>query len=144
MDRAPIDWRDFPLPLILPELVITPTHAQIFMFSAVTWNRHHIHYSRDAAVAEGLPDVVVHRALIGNFFMRVLTNWLGDMGDVKTLAWKVQSSAVPNRKLFCQGVVTEHEPGAKDDGLVCELTIANDTGETVATAKATICIRDIS
>jgi len=145
MDRAQIDWSGLPLPIILPELAITPTHAQIFMFSAVTWNRHHIHYSRDAAIAEGLPDIVVQRALIGNYFIRVLTSWMGDMIDVKTLSWKVLSSAVPNRKLHCQGVVTGRDPDSiTTNDLVCELTITNDTGETVATASATVCIRDTS
>ena len=83
VSRIGIDWSDFSLPTILPELVVTPTHSQIFMFSAATWNRHHIHYSRDAAIAEGLPDVVVQRALIGNYFVRLLTNWMGDAGEIK-------------------------------------------------------------
>jgi hypothetical protein len=46
------DWSACGLPVVLPELTITPTHMQIFMFSAATWNRHHIHYSRDAAIRE--------------------------------------------------------------------------------------------
>ena len=144
MERIEIDWSDFSLPTVLPELVITPTHRQIFMFSAVTWNRHHIHYSRDAAIAEGLQDIVVQRALIGNYFVRLLSNWLGDAGDVKNVSWKVISSAVPNRKLRCQGVVTGHESAAGSNNLACEMTLINDVDETVATARATVCIRDFS
>lgn len=144
MSKMGIDWSELSLPTILPELVVTPTHSQIFMFSAATWNRHHIHYSRDAAIAEGLEDIVVQRALIGNFFVRLLTNWLGDTGEVKNISWRVLSSAVPNRKLRCQGVVTGHDPALSRDDLACEMTIINDAGETVATARATVCIQDFS
>jgi len=146
MSRTEIDEGDFSLPIVLPELVVTPTHTQIFMFSAVTWNRHHIHYSRDAAIAEGLQDVVVQRALIGNYFVRLLTNWLRDSGEIKNISWKVLSSAVPNRKLRCQGVIASHESAAAADPghLACEMTMINDAGETVATGRATVCIRDFS
>jgi len=144
MSKMGIDWSEFSLPTILPELVVTPTHSQIFMFSAATWNRHHIHYSRDAAIAEGLEDIVVQRALIGNFFVRLLTNWLGDTGQVKNISWRVLSSAIPNRKLRCQGVVTGHDSALDPDDLACEMTIINDAGETVATARATVCIQDFS
>jgi len=144
MSRIGIDWSDLSLPTVLPELVVTPTHTQIFMFSAATWNRHHIHYSRDAAIAEGLQDIVVQRALIGNYFVRLLTNWMGDAGEVKNISWKVLGSAVPNRKLRCEGVVTAYEPGVDSDNLACEMTMTNDVGETVATARGTVCIRDFS
>ena len=32
---------------------VLPTPMQLFMFSAVTWNRHHIHYSADEAPEVG-------------------------------------------------------------------------------------------
>ena len=49
-------WEDVSVTTRIPELTVCPDRAQIFMFSAVTWNRHHIHYSKDAAVSEGLPE----------------------------------------------------------------------------------------
>jgi hydroxyacyl-ACP dehydratase HTD2-like protein with hotdog domain len=140
MRRIGPDWSDFSLPIILPELVIIPTHMQIFMFSAATWNRHHIHYNRDAAIAEGLPDVVVQRALIGNYFARLLTDWLGDGGEIRKLSWKVLNSAVPNRKLRCQGIFQKYESTNGADDLICEMIILNENGETVATADARVCV----
>jgi hydroxyacyl-ACP dehydratase HTD2-like protein with hotdog domain len=62
MSHTSVDWSQLQLPAPIPALVVTPDHTQIFMFSAATWNRHHIHYSKDAALAEGLPDVVAARA----------------------------------------------------------------------------------
>ena len=34
------------------------------MVSAVTWNRHLIHYNTEFAISDGLKNVAVHRALI--------------------------------------------------------------------------------
>jgi hydroxyacyl-ACP dehydratase HTD2-like protein with hotdog domain len=120
----------------LPELAITPTAAQVFMFSAATWNRHHIHYSKDAAQAEGLSDIVVQRGLIGNFLGRLLTNWLGDAGEVRELSWKVLQSATPNRELRCQGVITGQERSGSGRLVLCELKILNDQDQTIATGDA--------
>ena len=88
-------WENISATTQIPELIVCPDHTQVFMFSAVTWNRHHIHYSKDAAISEGLPDIVVQRALIGNFLARLITNWVGDSAELCKLAWKVTRSALP-------------------------------------------------
>lgn len=116
---------------VIPELVVTPTITQIFSFSAVTWNRHQIHYNKDAALAEGHQDVVVQRALLGNFLARLLDDWLGQQGVVNKLSWKVVSSALPGRPLRCQGKALINGHTAH-----CELTIVNDLGDEIATGKA--------
>jgi hypothetical protein len=134
------EWQELSLPLWLPELVVTPDAMQIFMFSAVTWNRHHVHYSRDAAVREGLPDVVVQRALIGNYFARLLWRWGGPQVLVSELRWKVLRSAVPGRPLKVQGVVRERDLHAGALHLHCDLSMLDDTGQTVATGSAVLAL----
>jgi hydroxyacyl-ACP dehydratase HTD2-like protein with hotdog domain len=120
----------------LPELAITPTAVQVFMFSAATWNRHHIHYSKDAALAEGLSDIVVQRGLIGNFLGRLLTSWLGDAGEVRELSWKVMQSATPNREVRCQGTIIAQERNGSSRLVTCELKVLNDQGQTIAAGDA--------
>ena len=136
MSHAPVDWARLQLPAPIPPLVVTPDHTQIFMFSAATWNRHHIHYSKDAALAEGLPDVVVQRALIGNFFARLLTDWLGDAGDIRALSWKVSASAVPGRALRIEGDALALSVNAGHRDLDCELRITDAADRAIATGRA--------
>jgi hydroxyacyl-ACP dehydratase HTD2-like protein with hotdog domain len=148
---------DVALPLVLPELVVEPTAAQVFMFSAATWNRHHIHYSRDAAVREGHADIVVQRALLGNVFARHVQAWLGAGGSVQRLAWKLGASALPGQPLRCNGVVSgaaaddlpgvddalapgSGEPAAPGPRLRYEAALQDDAGRTVATAEGVLCI----
>lgn len=124
----------------IPELTVHPDHMQVFMFSAVTWNRHHIHYSKDAAVDEGLPDVVVQRALIGNFFARLMTHWLGDHGELRKLAWKVTRSALPGRRITCRARIERHSESDDGNMLDCELTAFDQDGVLIASGRATVVI----
>lgn len=87
------------------EFILKPNVEQIFMFSAITWNRHSIHYSQKRAQNEGLPDVVVQRALIGNFFSHFLEQAVKENGEVYKLEWKVFNSAIPGDILICSGEV---------------------------------------
>jgi hydroxyacyl-ACP dehydratase HTD2-like protein with hotdog domain len=127
---------DHALPLTLPELVVVPDHMQIFMFSAITWNRHHVHYSKDAAIAEGLPDVVVQRALLGDFLARAVGDWAGDEADLRELSWKVLSSATPGARLRCQGEVTALHETQDATFADCELRIVRDDDQLVASGSA--------
>jgi len=122
----------------IPELRITPTPGQIFMFSAITWNRHHIHFSKDAALAEGHADIVVQRALLGNFMARQLGNWLGNSGHILELSWKVQKSALPGNLLRCQGTATASDPTGEPRKLQCALRIIDHAEAVVASGAATV------
>jgi len=115
----------------IPALVVTPTVTQVFSFSAVTWNRHQIHYDKDAALAEGHQDIVVQRALLGNYLALMLDEWLGQDGAVNKLSWIVLRSAVPGEPLRCQGQASIDGRSAH-----CELTIVNELGNEIATGKA--------
>ncbi len=119
----------------IPELIVRPDRTQIFMFSAVTWNRHHIHYSKDAAIREGLPNVVVQRALIGNFLARLITNWAGENAALRKLAWKVTRSALPGEEIVCRGRVTETVDA--DDGrhVFCEVTASAEDDALIASGE---------
>ena len=131
---------DGALPIVLPALRVVPNAMQIFMFSAITWNRHQIHYSRDAALREGHPDVVVQRALIGNFFARHAQAWLDRGGAIRQLSWKVLASAYPGQALDCVGFVTERlaDPGARL--LRYEAQLLADGGREIAVAEGVLCI----
>jgi hypothetical protein len=136
------------LPIVLPELRVLPTPMQIFMFSAVTWNRHLIHYNADAARAEGHPDVVAQRSLIGNYFARHAGAWLGPAGRVARLSWRVTGSAIPNQGLCCHGVVRERLDGLFKPADLAPASVplkyqgwlTAEDGRELAAAEGVLCI----
>jgi len=111
---------------------------QLFMFSAITWNRHRIHYDRDAAMGEGLPDIVVQRALIGNFLARLITDWVGDSAELRTLEWKVARSALPDKEIVCRARIKERVESEAEKYLVCEVTVTDEDEQVVASGQARV------
>ncbi|HPC96309.1 MAG TPA: hypothetical protein PLU87_15285 [Sedimentisphaerales bacterium] len=122
----------------IPALRVRPSRMQLFMFSAITWNRHRIHYDRDAAMGEGLPDIVVQRALIGNFLARLITDWVGDSAELRTLEWKVARSALPDKEIVCRARIKERVESEAEKYLVCEVTVTDEDEQVVASGQARV------
>jgi len=141
MGQDKLTWENVPVNAQIPELTVCPDNTQVFMFSAVTWNRHHIHYSKDAAVNEGLPDVVVQRALIGNFLARLITDWIGESAELRKLAWKVTRSALPGRDIVCRGRIKDKIDSEDEKCLICEVTASNGNDELIASGAATVAFK---
>jgi hydroxyacyl-ACP dehydratase HTD2-like protein with hotdog domain len=138
MRQEKLRWEKVTTTTQIPELIVCPDHTQIFMFSAATWNRHHIHYNKDAAVSEGLPDIVVQRALIGNFLARLITGWIGDSAELRKLTWKVTRSAMPGKNIVCRGKIKEIIDSEDGKYLICELAATDQNNELIASGDATV------
>jgi len=138
MKHEKLIWENISVTTSIPELVVCPDHKQVFMFSAITWNRHHIHYSKDAAILEGLPDVVVQRGLIGNFLARLLTDWVGTSGELRKLEWKVIRSALPGKDIVCKAKIMEKFDSEEEKHLICEVTASNEKAEPIASGEAMV------
>ncbi|MHC4117025.1 MAG: hotdog family protein [Planctomycetota bacterium] len=138
MVRKRLCWEDVSVTTQIPELTVRPDHMQVFMFSAATWNRHHIHYSKDAAVSEGLPDIVVQRGLIGNLLARLMTGWIGDSAELCKLSWKVTRSALPGKDIICRGRVRQKVESADKKYLVCKVTASDENDELIACGDAAV------
>ena len=138
MKQDTLWWENISLATPIPELVVCPDHRQIFMFSAVTWNRHHIHYSKDAALSEGLPDIVVQRGLIGNFLTRLITDWVGDRAELRSLTWKVTRSALPGKNIVCRAEIKKKIDTTDYKYLICSVTAYNEKDEPIASGEAKV------
>ena len=121
----------------IPALVKKPTYMQLFMFSAITWNRHLIHYNSEFAHHDGLKDVAVHRALMGSFLAQMLTDWLSEAGRVAKIEWSVRGGAAPGDTLTCRGRVLSKKIESGEKLVECEVWIEKD-GETIVPGKATV------
>ena len=89
----------------LPPLRCNASRAQLFLYSAITWNPHRIHYDRDYAQFEGHADVIVHGPLQGAWFTQFLTDWAGPRGRLVSCSWQNRASALPEHDLTFSGVI---------------------------------------
>lgn len=142
MSNKYTDWKNIQVGDPMPELTVKPDHTQLFMFSAVTWNRHHIHFSKDAALSEGLPDLVVQRGLIGNFMVRQVYQWLDHSGELVSLKWRMLASAVPGDILNCSGIVTQKEQQENSNLFICSLSVKKADGQIISEGEARVRIEN--
>ncbi|MBL7716950.1 MAG: hypothetical protein JNL01_15910 [Bdellovibrionales bacterium] len=119
-------------------LKITPTETQVFMFSAVTWNRHQIHFDLNQAKKEGFPAVAVQRGLLGNFLARMVTEWAGNQGRLERLQWKVLQSAFPGQELECIGQIKETGSSVNPGRVILEVRILNSEDAVIASGEAVV------
>ncbi len=119
------------VPFQLDPMVVCPSREQIFMFSAVTWNRHLIHFCESHAKQEGHRDILVQRGLLGNFLANQLEKDLGELAEIRRLSWHVLSSAYPNQPLICQTRVREMFVQEGKTFLRTESSICDDQGRMV-------------
>ena len=123
----------------IPSITKTPDNLQLFMFSAVTWNCHRIHYDADfARDHDGLPNVLTHRPLLGSFLAQLLTDWLGRNGRLLRLEWSNRGPAVPGDVLTCRGKVTSKDRREGKAIVELEVWIEKANGETIVPGRAEV------
>ena len=122
----------------LPALVKEPNQVQLFLFSAVTWNPHRIHYDKDWAQYEKHPDVVVHGPLHGAFLSQLVTDWMGPRGRLRRLGYSNRGSAFPGDTLTCRGIVQTKRVQDGKHLVECEIWIENQRGEKLTPGAAVI------
>jgi len=99
-------FEDVPEGMELPVMVKNASRAQLFLYSAATWNPHRIHYDKNYAATEGHPDVLVHGPLQGAWLSQYVTTWAGPRGRMLNLSWQNRRSGLPERDLTFRGRVT--------------------------------------
>ena len=90
----------------LPTMAKTATEAQLFLYSAASFNPHRIHYDHAYAEFEGHANILVHGPLQGSWMTQFLTDWAGPQGRLLGLSWQNRASAYPNQNLEFHGTVT--------------------------------------
>jgi hydroxyacyl-ACP dehydratase HTD2-like protein with hotdog domain len=98
----------------LPVVVKHASRAQLFLYSAATWNPHRIHYDKDYAITEGLPDVIVHGPLQGAWITQYFTDWAGPLGRLVSVSWQNRRSALPDTDYEVRGVITAVDAATGD------------------------------
>lgn len=135
----PLFFEDVEVGDEIPAITKMPSNLQLFMFSAVTWNCHRIHFDADFARGhDGLPGILTHRPLLGSFLCQLLTDWVGENGKVERLEWSNRGPAVPGDTLTCRGKVVGKRRQADMALVDCEVWIEKGAGDVIVPGKAVV------
>ena len=72
----------------LPKMKKQASEAELFLYSAASFNPHRIHYDRAYANFEGHDDLVVHGPLQGSWLTQFVTDWAGPRARLLSIAWQ--------------------------------------------------------
>ncbi len=118
----------------IPELVKHPTTRQLVQYAGAQGDFYEIHYDQDFARSVGLPGVILHGLLKAAFLGQLLTDWLGDEGELKSFEVSYRGIDVPAKPYRCRGKIT------KVDGSSAELEVwgEDESGTRTTVGAATV------
>ena len=119
----------------LPTLRKDPTTQQLVMYAGASGDYYQIHYDRQFALGNGLPDVILHGALKNAFLGQLMTDWIGEQGRLSRLSVQYRGMDVPGTPIFARGVVTRK---GEDGEVECDIWLENAEGKRTTPGSAVV------
>jgi acyl dehydratase len=119
------------------------TREMIQEFAAASFDHNPLHWDEkfmdetEFAGHKKFEDVIGHGLMTYSFMTRAMTDWLWpDNGDHRRLETRFRMPVYPGDDIEVRGRVTGKRETRKGKWVVCEITVTNQRGETVATGEA--------
>jgi hydroxyacyl-ACP dehydratase HTD2-like protein with hotdog domain len=138
MTRSQRYFEDVQVGEEMPPLIKTPSRVQLFMYSAISWNLHRIHYDKEYAASEGHQDVLVHGPLQGAFLGQYMTDWGGPEARLRKIGWTNRGRAFVEQPYIIKGRITGKQENDDLSLVDCEVWSENEAGERLLGGIATI------
>ena len=119
-------------------LVKQPTTRQLVMWAGASGDYNPIHYDKDFAQSKGLPGVIVHGQLVASFLGQLVTDWIGEQGDLRKLACSYKGMNFPGEAITCRGRVTKKYVKNGEHCVECSLWAENVKGEKTVSGMAIV------
>ena len=115
--------------------------------SGATGDFNPLHYESDFAIAQDMSDIIVHGALKRAWLGQLMTDWIGEQGDLKKLSCQYRAIDLP-RKIktmaephdgetwWCKGRVTKKYVLDSKHFVECEIWVENGKGEKTTPGSA--------
>jgi hydroxyacyl-ACP dehydratase HTD2-like protein with hotdog domain len=120
----------------LPELIKHPTTRQLVQYAGAQGDFYEIHYDQAYAQSVGLPGVILHGLLKAAFLGQLITDWLGDRGNLKTFEISYRGVDMPDHPYLCRGNITRVD----GDDVELEVWGEDETGKRTSVGTATVSV----
>lgn len=121
----------------LPERIFKPTNVSLFLYNAVIWNAHRIHYDEPYATGvEKHPAIVIDGPLQGDWLTQAAVNWAGDEGQLVEFEYSNRKASYLGASLTSGGVVTAID--AASGNVTLELFIKDEDGAITSPGSAVV------
>ena len=121
----------------LPQREFKPDNVQLFLYNAILWNAHRIHFDETYTTeVEGYQGLVIAGPLIGDWLHQCVENWLGKEGRLLSMEYSNRIAAYIGETLHCGGNVIALDSDSQE--ALVEVFIKNEAGDIVAPGKAKV------
>ena len=121
----------------LPQREFKPANVQLFLYNAILWNAHRIHFDETYTTeVEGYPGLVIAGPMIGDWLHQCVEDWLGEKGRLVSMEYSNRIAAYIGETLHCGGNVIALDSDSQEAQV--EVFIKNEAGEIVAPGEATV------
>jgi 3-methylfumaryl-CoA hydratase len=125
----------------LPQRKFKPDNVQLFLYNAVLFNAHRIHFDAPYATeVEGYPGLVTAGPLIGDWLNQCIEEWLGDSGRLTSIDYSNRIAACIGETLYSGGKVVALNAATGE--ITLEVFVKNERDEIIAPGHATAVVNN--
>jgi len=124
----------------IPPLTDKPTSQRLVMWAAASGDFYQIHYDKDFALGNGLPERITHGALKHALLGRLVHQWAGDEGRVKKVACQYRGMDIVNEDVICHGVVKRKYQDGNENLVELELWTETPQGQKTTPGTAVVAL----
>ena len=119
----------------LPAREFNPDTIQLFLYNALLWNAHRIHFDYPyAREVEGYPGLVMAGPLLGDWLHQCVVDWLGDNGRLVEIEYSNRRAAYIGDTLRSVGRIVAVDRERRQ--VTIEVAILNQNDEVLAPGTA--------
>lgn len=124
----------------IPTLEKTPTTRTLVQWAGASGDFFELHYDKDFAKSMGYPNVLVHGRLEAAYLTQLLTDWIGEQGQIKKISVQYRGNAFPGQKLLCKGKVTKKYQKDGQNLVEAEIWVENPEGQRITPGTAIVAL----
>jgi acyl dehydratase len=124
----------------IPTLEKTPTTRTLVMWAGASGDFFELHYDKEFAKTMGFPNVLVHGRLEAAYLTQLLTDWVGEQGEIKKMSVQYRGNAFPGEKLLCKGKVTKKYSKDGENLVELEIWVENPAGQKITPGTAVVAL----
>ena len=131
-------WEDVQEGMEITPLKKQATPRQLVQYAGASLDFYEIHYNKDFALKNDLPDIIVHGAVKNAWLGQLMTDWIGEGGTLRKLSCQYRGMDFVNQPVVCKGTVAKKSIEGDDHLVECDIWVESSKGETSTPGAATV------
>tara|TARA_B110001450_G_C17549936_1_gene452232 strand:+ start:237 stop:644 length:408 start_codon:yes stop_codon:yes gene_type:complete len=121
----------------LPERRFEPDTIQLFLYNAILWNAHKIHFDLPYAVdVEGYPGLVMAGPLMGDWLTQTAIEWAGEEGQLLSIEYSNRQASYIGDVLTSGGTIKSIN--TSDGTIELDIFVKNQLGDVLTPGVAIV------